>query len=244
MIGRKVILAVSVLVLGAAPALAGGGASYHERQAHSPFYVGAVVGYGWGRLSVGGGSVKSRGVMGGGVIGYRVYSGDGALSIEGDILGANIEREKIETDYERNGNYDKFENRISSDILASLRVKGSLIYGAWQPYLTGGIAWQRFTHKFSNEEKYNGDVGYVSVSNADNQFGFTLGTGIDWQPNETFSLSLGYHYYRFTGELKGHDISGETQSDGRYRLSVEPNGKVVDTTTNLHTIRLSGMFHF
>ena len=138
MIRRNLILVASVVVLGVAPASAGGDDSYKVRQAHSPFYVGAVVGYGWGRHSGEGASIRTRGVMGGGAIGYRVLSGNTALAIEGDIMGADIQRQKVE----RN---EALVDERSADIsiLASLRLKASWGQAAWRPYLTGGAAWQQ-----------------------------------------------------------------------------------------------------
>jgi len=225
MIRRKLIAAMSMIVVGSAPALAGGDGSYQSRDKKSSFYAGGVVGYGWGRLSGGGDKHKTDGVMGGGVVGYRVFSGNGSVAIEGDILGSNIKRDEVDQETYSNGDSYRFNARFGTDILASLRVKGSWGQGDFRPYLTGGLAWQRFELKYNDEDTINGRVDRKSGSINDNQYGFTLGAGVDWQASSSYSVSLGYHYYRFKSglidELEGTDL-----------------------TTNLHTIRLGGKLHY
>lgn len=203
MIWRKLIVAMSMIVVGSVPALAGGDGSYQSRDNKSSFYAGAVVGYGWGRLSGGGEKHKTNGVMGGGVVGYRVFSGNGSVAVEGDILGSDINREEVETETLSDGASYKSELRYGTDILASLRVKGSWGQGDFRPYLTGGVAWQRFEAKFNGQLVNNGNSKPDSGSLKDNQYGFTLGTGVDWQVASAYSVSLGYHYYRFKSDIGG-----------------------------------------
>ncbi len=220
MIKWKTAIAFSLVMFGVAPASAGGGSSYQVDQNSGPFYVGAVVGYAWGRNTGGGDKFSTRGAMGGGLVGYRVSTGDTVLAIEADILGGQITAKESET--YSNGDYSK--DKADHPVLASLRMKGSWGKGDFRPYLTGGIAWQRLEVKNDERDTVNGEVQRESVTISDNQLGFTLGTGMDWQISDAFSGSFGYHYYRFTGDLTG-DLK-------------------VDTTTHLHTIRLGGRYHF
>lgn len=221
MIKWKTAVAVSLVVLGATPALAGGGSSYHVDEKNSPFYAGAVVGYAWGRNSSDGIDKNTRGVMGGGVVGYKIPTGDTVLAIEADLLGGQI---NVSENYPYpHGDY--FNDKVSQPILASLRVKGSWGNGGFRPYLTGGIAWQRLEYQYDDRDTKNGKVTYDSGSVSDDQLGFTLGTGLDWQISDAFSGSFGYHYYRFTGVLK---LKSER----------------ADTTTHMHTIRLGGKLNF
>ena len=216
MIRRVLILMTGAIALGTAPALAGGDGSYKAND-KSSFYAGAVIGYGWGRLSAEGVKARTSGVMGGGVIGYRVFTGSGSLAVEGDILASGIKRDEIET--EADG--DRFESRYGTDILASLRLKSAWGQGNFRPYVTGGIAWQRFEAKYNDVQTIAGIKERDAGSIKDNQLGFTLGAGVDWQAGSSYSVSLGYHYYRFKDDIEDLEL-----------------------TTNLHTIRLGGKLHY
>lgn len=214
MIARKLIVAAGALLMVAAPALAGGDDSYRTRQASSPFYVGGVFIYGWGKVSYdGAGSFDTRGPMGGVVVGYRVFSGATALAIEGDILGGDISREEQLT-VTSDGRSASLEGSVGTSILASLKAKASWGTGALRPYFTGGIAWQRV----EAEVKYK-ETGATALraKREDDQFGFTLGGGLDWQSDSSYSVSLGYQYFRFDQD---------------------------NLETNLHTLRLGGKLHY
>lgn len=173
--------------------------------------------YGWGRLSLGNvGSFDTSGPMGGGVVGYRAYSGATALAIEGDIVGGDISREeRVSGTY--NGSLASLRVKFGTSILASLRAKASWGDGALRPYLTGGVAWQRVEAEWEYKEVSGKRVLALQASGEEDQFGVTLGGGMDWQSDSSYSVSLGYQYYRFDKN---------------------------DLTTNLHTLRLGGKLHY
>ncbi len=221
MMRRVLSVAMGMIVVGAVPALAGGD-SYKARD-KSSFYAGGIVSYGWGRLSADGDKAKTRGVMGGGVVGYRVVTGSGSLAVEADLLGGGIKRDEVETEILSNGTTERDESRYGTDLLASLRVKGAWGQGDFRPYLTGGVAWQRFEAKYNYQDTSAAGTERGAGSIKDDQFGFTVGTGVDWQVGSAYSVSLGYHYYRFKDDIQGADV---------------------DIATNLHTIRLSGKLHY
>ncbi|MGI9479732.1 MAG: outer membrane protein [Hyphomicrobiaceae bacterium] len=218
---RKMVFAASLLLIGGAPALAGGGASYGTGKDSKRFYAGAVIAYGWGRLEAAGDSARTRGVMGGGVVGYRLLTGQGALAIEGDVLASGVKQNLTTTYSFDDGAFERADARFGTDILGSLRLKASWGESAWRPYLTGGVAWQRLEIKYDAVESAAGRTISRSDMIKDNQYGYTLGAGIDWQAGDAYSMTLGYQYYRFKSDVRGFDA-----------------------TTDLHSIRLGGKLHY
>lgn len=218
---RKLLLAGFIVSLAGVPATAGGDASYGTGKAGKYFYAGGVVGYGWGRHSSEGDEAKTRGLIGGAVIGYRILSGQGALAIEGDVLGSGIKQNLAASYKFDDGSFARADARFGTDVLASLRLKASWGKTSWQPYLTGGLAWQRLELKYDAQGRFEGKPKSHSETIKDDQFGFTLGAGVDWQTSDSYSVSLGYQYYRFENDVRGFD-----------------------TSTDLHTLRLGGKLHY
>ncbi len=217
-IAFKLIAALSVAVLGGIPAMAGGDVSYDTKQNAAPFYFGGVVAYGSASYSVDGiaGSLDADGVMGGVVVGYRFMSGQANFAIEGDILGGNIEHETTASGRIDDRNISGTFN-FGTTVLASLRTKASWGQGALQPYLTGGVAWQRLELDVSATATSSRGTETAAFETEGSQYGYTLGGGLDWQDGSSYSVTLGYQYYRFSED---------------------------DLTTNLHTIRLGGKLHY
>ena len=157
------------LLLGATPAMAGG--DYSVSNQDTPFYTGAVAGYGWGKVSGEGrnagerGSEKIKGGYGGIVMGYRATTGTTRIGIEADLLGTGIEFK--ETSIDEDG--DSHTAEFNSNILASLRLKASFGADAIRPYLTGGLALQRLEISVDSIDR-TGETDSGSVKK--NQVGF------------------------------------------------------------------------
>ena len=83
--------------------------------------------------------------------------------------------------------------------------------------MTGGVAWQRLGLEFSATEASSQGWTALNIEGEGDQFGYTLGGGLDWQDGASYSVSVGCQYYRFSED---------------------------DLTTNLHTIRLGGKLHY
>ena len=125
-IAHKLTAVMSIVVLGAIPAMAGGDVSYETKQNVAPFYIGGVVAYGSANYSVDGvsGSLNADGVMGGVVAGYRFMSGQANFAIEVDVLGGNIEHE-TKASARIDDQFVSASFNFGTTVLASLRTKAS-----------------------------------------------------------------------------------------------------------------------
>jgi outer membrane immunogenic protein len=139
------------------------------------FYIGANVGYGWGKTSAADaigplGAVDPSGFAGGGQIGYNwQVSPNWVLGVEADVQGADISDSNALYDT-RTNLYGTVRGRLG------YAVNNVLLYG------TGGYAWGR------NRLNAPGGIGHATHS------GYAVGGGIEYAFSPGWSTKLEYLY--------------------------------------------------
>jgi outer membrane immunogenic protein len=187
-------------------------------------YVGAHVGYGWGKKDWSGtsglgwldSSFNVDGWLGGGQLGcnYQFPASNWMIGIEGSIAAADIKGTGI--DGYGYGYVD--DAKITS--LGS--VTGRLGWNGWNPqqlfYVKGGWAWAR--------DAYDSHSGSSHYYFAQNRSGWTLGGGWEWAFAPKWSTFLEYDYYDFGTK------TGET------------GGSLTDIKQTVHTVKIGVNYHF
>lgn len=198
------------------------------------FYIGAHVGYGWGRTNSDqyftngtfdtNGTLNRDGVFGGGQIGYNwMLSPNWLLGIEADISGADVA-----------GNVDlvngpaNIHNHSTIDYFGTVRgrigyaVDNVLFYG------TGGLLW---AHSKSDRDVLVGGNTF-SASSTSSPTGWTAGAGVEWGFSPNWSTKVEYLY----GELK-------TATDYTFPALPVAN-RHLDSNTELHSIKVGVNYRF
>jgi outer membrane immunogenic protein len=198
------------------------------------FYVGAHIGYGWGRahtdqfLANGtfdqNNTLDRDGVFGGGQIGYNLMlSPNWLIGIEADISGADIKGSADNV----NGTAT-IHSRSTVDYFGTVRgrlgyaVDNVLFYG------TGGLLW---AHGTVNRDVTVGAITENS-SFTTSPTGWTAGGGVEWGFLPNWSAKVEYLY----GELK-------TSGDLTFATFVRAD-RHLDSNTQLHSIRVGVNYHF
>jgi outer membrane immunogenic protein len=145
-------------------------------------YVGANLGYGWGRAeaTVNGvtGSQDLDGVIGGGQIGYNwQWASPLVLGIEADFQGSGQKHDTVI-------GAATITNSISW--FATLRGRIGYAPSNWMIYATGGLAYG----EFRSEATLNG----VNANISDTRAGWTAGGGVEWMFAPKWSAKLEYLY--------------------------------------------------
>jgi outer membrane immunogenic protein len=176
-------------------------------------YIGAHVGYGWGPLSWfdvdpdtdGGGdeplltSHKQRGAIGGGQVGCNYQVSSFLLGIEGDIAASNVKgKSSVTTD---DGVSIIYETKIHW--LATLALRGGLVYDRFLIYGKGGFAFARSDYKWLNNEPN-------TFTASDTRTGWLVGIGGEYALTNNWTAKVEYNYI----DLGNKDIHGlSTDSD-------------------------------
>jgi outer membrane immunogenic protein len=168
------------------------------------FYVGANVGYGWGKLTgtegvagngfVGAGSASSglnvNGVIGGGQLGYNWQTGAFVLGVEADIQGAGEHR----TDSIGCGVACTLSAETRIDSFATLR--GRVGVTPWDRgllYFTGGAAWMHASDTLNLTTA--GGTARV-LDQGISKMGWTIGGGLEQMVWDRWSVKVEYLYMR------------------------------------------------
>lgn len=201
------------------------------------FYIGAHVGYGWGRTNtdqffINGifdrdGALDRSGVFGGGQIGYNLMlSPNWLVGIEADISGADIA-----------GNVDVVNGAINAHTHSTVdyfgTVRGRLGYAVDNVlfYGTGGMLW---AHSKTNRDLLNTGNGQTATSSfTSSPVGWTAGAGVEWGFLPNWSAKVEYLY----GELK-------TTGDFTYTGAFAGGSRHLESTTELHTVKLGVNYRF
>jgi outer membrane immunogenic protein len=150
----------------------------------SGFYVGINGGYGWGTstwTSTGtSDSVKPKGGLVGGTLGYNLQTGNWVWGIEGDLDWAGIDGTNIGTGICAVGPGCETKNSY----LGTIRGRVGYAFDRWLPYFTGGGAFA--------DVRMTPGTGTGSQTN--NQMGWTLGGGVEWAFMGAWSAKLEYLY--------------------------------------------------
>lgn len=205
------------------------------------------------RLWGSGAQASQSGAMGGIALGMRWTP---HVAFEADLLAGQVGDDTpslAETEVRHKPFYYRSAKQgfaYETSALASLRVKVNGNIGGFRPYLTTGVALQRLTGTAQAQiEFHKSDEGNARAGlGTEIQFGYTVGGGVDWDINERFSISAGYHYYHFNGELDGKINASTTGGVGAgapvAREATGRNNATVDSETGLHAFRLNGSYKF
>lgn len=182
------------------------------------FYLGVNGGYGWG-----GGSdtftygdalsrAQPEGGFGGGQLGYNFQSGSFVYGVETDFQGGDISDRVTGSDY---------SGRERMDWFGTVRGRAGFAFDRALIYGTGGFAYgDVMQHATINGDGF-GDSGATRT-------GFTLGGGIEYKLNNSWSLKAEYQYLDF-GSEKLTDSAGLATGD---------------LDTNYHTARIGLNYRF
>jgi outer membrane immunogenic protein len=189
----------------------------------SGVFVGAQVGYGWGRnarVVAGGGfanNYNSNGILGGVHVGYNAQFNMFVLGVVADIEAAGISG----NDAGVGGTFDT--SRVNWQ--GSLRGRAGFAVDRALFYVTGGLAFGGLN--------YSNTAGGVVNSFNTTRTGWTVGGGIEYAFTPNWTAHVEYRYTDF----------GTTNSPGF--PAALPNGSAAfSTKTTTHTVRLGVSYLF
>ena len=146
------------------------------------FYAGINGGYGWGSSNWGllpGNRIEPKGGMFGGTLGYNYQVGAIVFGFEGDFDWSGL-----------SGSFACVPGlaacETTSDWLATFRGRIGYAFDRWLPYLTGGGAYGDVTATAA--APFLG----TAFSASNNQFGWTLGGGIEYAFMSNWSAKVEY----------------------------------------------------
>jgi outer membrane immunogenic protein len=145
------------------------------------FYVGANVGYGWGRDTAGGSSTNLNGVIGGGQIGYNWQMNNLVLGLETDFQGSGQRASA-------SGTILGTPVSVTERVRYFGTVRGRLGY-AWDRtllYVTGGYAYTNVGGDLT--------VGAFTSSSNTTKSGYTVGAGVEYAFAGPWSVKAEYLY--------------------------------------------------
>jgi outer membrane immunogenic protein len=157
--------------------------SYVAPFSWSGFYVGINGGYGWGTSNWSSAgtadSVKPKGGLVGGTLGYNLQTGNWVWGIEGDMDWVGIDGTNIGT----GACAGAIGCETKNTWLGTVRGRIGYAFDRWLPYFTGGAAF--------------GDVRMTpnnGLQETKDQLGWTLGGGVEWAFMGAWSAKLEYLY--------------------------------------------------
>ncbi|HUQ34833.1 MAG TPA: outer membrane protein [Aestuariivirga sp.] len=182
----------------------------------SGFYVGGIVGYGWGDKDVfdteepeDEGSYNVDGIFGGLEAGANWQSDRLVLGIEGDISWADIDGDGlIDGD-------DPIATEI--DVLATLTGRLGMAWDRTLFYVEGGGAWVGEDHTFDVDDTESAD-----------RWGWVAGVGIEHAFNDNWSAKIEYNYMDF----------------GSHNVRFSDADEDVTVDQDLHTIKVGLNYRF
>jgi outer membrane immunogenic protein len=187
---RKILLASAALVSFAGAASAADMPARMPTKAPVPYvalynwtglYIGANIGYGWGRDTAGGTSTNLNGVIGGGQIGYNWQMNNLVFGVETDFQGSGQRASA-------SGVIGVTPVTVTERIRYFGTVRGRLGY-AWDRtllYVTGGYAYTNVGGDLT--------VGAATASSNTTKSGYALGAGLEYAFAGPWSAKLEYLY--------------------------------------------------
>jgi len=176
------------------------------------FYLGADVGYGWGRstgtLTTAAGllpvpySVNPSGVMGGGFLGYNYQISNVVLGVEADWQASDLNK---------NGNFVLGAGPVTYNIGTKIKDYGSVrgrlgvAFDRWLVFGTGGFAWGRWDTSYG----FAGLATPFVIDSVSSHAGWTAGAGVEYAFADNW---LGRVEYRYTDLGKASFVSAATNS--------------------------------
>jgi outer membrane immunogenic protein len=205
-------------------------------------YIGAHVGYGWGRTTwtdpvapnffgapgLQYGSYEPDGILGGGQIGINFPINRLVLGIEGEYSAADIKGSGSRVLAFAGTDPWVSSNRIDS--IAAVTGRVGYAFDAWLPYIKGGAAWARDTQSFGIPTGANPLFGQVSNTRS----GWTVGAGLEYALSPSWSVKAEYDYYDFGSKNLTMTILGTG--------TTSTEGHVTDET--LHVVKVGVNYRF
>ena len=200
---KKLVLAATVLAASTASAFAAdlGARPYTKAPIAAPvltydwtgFYIGADVGYGWGRstgtlANAAGGfpvpySLDPSGVIGGGFLGYNYQFSNVVLGVEADWQAADLNA---------SGAFPLFlPYNIGTKIkdYGSVRGRLGLAFDRWMVFGTAGAAWGSWETSYA----VGGATPFVT-SSVSSHAGWTAGAGVEYAFTNNWLARAEYRY--------------------------------------------------
>jgi outer membrane immunogenic protein len=194
---KKFLLASAAILIGA-PALAADLPRRSAAPAPAPifvqafswegFYVGAQVGYGWGRAGtdvfaapgqlIGAFTAKPDGFLGGLHAGYNLQSGSMVYGVEADVEYSWAKSSGLFLGFVPFNGEGGFQG--------SLRARVGVAFDRALLYVTGGLA-------VANVESSVSLPGLI-INNDETRFGWTVGAGVQYAIDNNWSARLEYRY--------------------------------------------------
>jgi outer membrane immunogenic protein len=216
---KKFAIAAAALVVGTVSASAADLAARPYTKAPAPiaavynwtgFYIGADVGYGWGRstgtLTNAAGlfpvpySLDPSGVIGGGFVGYNWQVSNVVLGIEADWQAADLN----ESGNFLLGGVPTYTIGTKVKDYGSVRGRLGFAFDRWMVFGTAGAAWGRWDTSYA----FIGGVPFVTAGTSSN-VGWTAGAGVEYAFTNNW---LGRVEYRYTDLGRSSFISAATNS--------------------------------
>lgn len=205
------------------------------------FYLGANVGYGWGKFdgtgTIAGNafvpagtyseSTNADGIIGGGQIGYNWQINQFVLGVEADFQGAG----ESKTETAACGAGCSISNEARLDSFATVR--GRLGFTPWDRgllYVTGGWAWM---HGKDTETFTAGGVSGTLLDLSASKSGWTVGGGLEQMIWDRWSAKLEYLYMQADG-FSGSAAIPAALGGGTFTASGRLTNNVVRVGLNYH----------
>jgi outer membrane immunogenic protein len=141
------------------------------------FYVGANIGYGWGRDTAGGSSTNLNGVIGGGQIGYNWQMNQLVLGVETDFQGSGERATATGVGF-------SVTERIR--YFGTVRGRIGYAFDRTMLYATGGYAYTNIGADLN--------VGAFTTSTNTTKSGYALGAGVEYAFAGPWSAKAEYLY--------------------------------------------------
>jgi outer membrane immunogenic protein len=156
------------------------------------------------------GSLEINGMFGGAQVGYNYQVDNIVMGVEGDFQFSGI------SDEDSNGGYDSSND---NNYFGTLRARAGFAADRALFYVTGGLAYGGFDYEV------NAPVG-PDISEDYSTWGYTVGGGVEYAFDESWSMKLEYLYANF----------GEEQLDN--------GGFETHATPDFHSVRVGVNFRF
>jgi outer membrane immunogenic protein len=220
-------IAASVILASSATALADGMPSRNAPccapYSWAGFYLGANVGAAWGDLTTRdrdefGGTFKNRStdVFGGGQIGFNLQRGNWVFGPEVDLGGMGLSHTASEP-----GTGGIILSKIDSGFYGDVTGRLGYSFGPALLYGKGGFA-------FYDGSVTNTDLGDPSSVKDSTHTGWTVGGGLEYKLNPTWSVKAEYLHFDF----------------GSDRLHLPSDGDRYDNKLSTDTVKVGINFHF
>jgi opacity protein-like surface antigen len=133
---------------------------------------------------------------------------------------------------------DNYKQNIKAD-LVNLNIQYNIKNDSkFVPYVKAGIGSSRnAVGTYIRTNNTTNEVEYTQESNAQNQFTWNVGAGVDYKINEKVALGTSYQYYNL-GKIKSSENGFRI-----YRNSQEQEADLKTSNLSLHTINL-GVTYF